>query len=101
MNVVTKRSSDATWNSPAHAVGLFLRGHTLRTAIPTALVVGTILCAVNQGATVMSGQATTGTWVRMAINYAVPFLVASIGYLGARRRAQHHDHNPDASDQGD
>jgi hypothetical protein len=61
----------------------------LRTAIPTALIVGSVLCAVNQGATLLAGQATAGTWVRMAINYVVPFLVASIGYLSAhhiRRR---------------
>ena len=73
------------WNRPIEAVGLFLHGHTLRTAVPTALVVGTVLCAVNQGAILMNGQPTTGTWVRMVINYLVPFIVASIGYLGARR----------------
>jgi len=77
--------SDAGWRRPAEAVGLFLRGRTLRTAIPTALIVGSVLCAVNQGATLAAGQATAGTWVRMVINYLVPFVVASIGYLGARR----------------
>lgn len=77
--------SDAGWHRPAEAVGLFLRGHTLRTAIPTALIVGTVLCAVNQGATLVAGQVTAGTWVRMVINYLVPFVVASVGYLGARR----------------
>lgn len=46
---------------------------------------GTVLCAVNQGATLLADQATAGTWVRMGINYLVPFVVASIGYLGARR----------------
>jgi hypothetical protein len=77
--------TEPTWDRPAQALGLFLRGHTLRTAAPTALVVGTILCAVNQGATQIAGQATTGTWLRMAFNYAVPFVVASVGYLAARR----------------
>lgn len=77
--------SGAGWHRPAEAVGLFLRGHTLRTAIPTALVVGTVLCAVNQGATLVAGQVTAGTWVRMVINFLVPFIVASVGYLGARR----------------
>lgn len=32
-----------------------------------------------------AGEAMTGTWVRMIINYLVPFVVASVGYLGARR----------------
>ena len=78
-------TDNAGWHRPAEAVGLFLRGHTLRTALPTALIVGTVLCAVNQGTTLLAGQATTGTWVRMVINYLVPFVVASIGYVGARR----------------
>ena len=77
---------DAGWDRPVEAIGLFFRGHTLRTAVPTALVVGTVLCVVNQGAILMSGDATTGTWVRMVVNYLVPFVVASIGYLGAHHR---------------
>jgi hypothetical protein len=82
---------DAGWNKPVEAIGLFLRGHTVRTALPTALAVGTVLCAVNQGAILMSGQATTGTWVRMVINFLVPFIVASIGYLGAHHRPRRRD----------
>lgn len=53
--------------------------------LPTALVVGTVLSAVNQGGVVVGGAATTGTWIRVAVNYLVPFLVASVGYLSARR----------------
>lgn len=75
------RDADERWDTVGQAIGLFLRGHTLRTAAPTALIVGTVLCAVNQGATLAEGAA----WVRMVINYLVPFLVASVGYLGARR----------------
>jgi hypothetical protein len=75
--------TDVRWSRPVEAVGLLVRGHTLSTALPTAVVVGTVLCAVNQGATLVTGQAVTGTWVRMVINYLV---LASVGYLGARRR---------------
>jgi len=88
---------EARWNRPVEAIGLFLRGHTLRTAVPTALIVGTVLCAVNQGTILMAGQATTGTWVRMVINYLVPFVVASVGYLGARRAVRRRDRDPDLS----
>jgi hypothetical protein len=49
------------------------------------MVVGTVLSAVNQGAVVLGGDANWATWVRIAVNYATPFLVASVGYLGARR----------------
>jgi hypothetical protein len=78
-------AGNETWERPAEAVGLLLRGRTVRTACPTALVVGTVLSAVNQGFIVIEGQATIGTWVRIAVNYVVPFAVASTGYLAARR----------------
>jgi hypothetical protein len=66
-------------------VRLFCRGVTVRAAARTALVVGTLLSAVNQGAIVWSGEATLGTWARVAFNYAVPFVVASVGFLAACR----------------
>ena len=64
---------------------LFLRGRTARTAAPVAAVVGTVLSAANQGDTVLGGGAGTATWMRVAVNYLVPFCVASIGFLSARR----------------
>ncbi|WP_300008300.1 haloacid dehalogenase type II [Pseudonocardia sp.] len=73
-----------TWSRPSQAVGLFVRGRTARTAAPVALVVGTILSAVNQGDVLLAG-AGPGTWVRVAVNYLVPFCVASLGFLSARR----------------
>ncbi|NUR27742.1 MAG: class I SAM-dependent methyltransferase [Catenulispora sp.] len=50
-----------------------------------AVVVGTVLSLVNQGEVIAGGGATRGTWVRVAVNYLVPFLVASTGYLSGRR----------------
>lgn len=73
---------------------MFLSGCTVRTAGPTAVVVGTILSAVNEGAMLWGGHAGVGTWVQIAINYLVPFLVASIGYLAARRRPHHDEPRP-------
>jgi hypothetical protein len=64
-----------------------------------ALVVGTILSAVNQGATIVDGTATWVTWVRVGVNYCVPFCVASIGFLAARRVPT--DSNALASDHRD
>lgn len=74
-----------TWSRPREAVGLLLRGYTARTAAPVACLVGTVLSAVNQGSVIVSGEATVATWVRVAVNYLVPFLVASTGWLSARR----------------
>lgn len=78
---------ERTWSRPTEAAAMLLRGHTARVASPTALVVGTILSAVNQVDVIAGGEATVGTWVRVAFNYAVPFVVASLGYLAA-----HHVH---------
>jgi SAM-dependent methyltransferase len=33
----------------------------------------------------IGGAASTSTWVRVVVNYAVPFIVASMGYLAGRR----------------
>lgn len=77
-----------TWSRPAEAVWLFLSGRTARAAIPVALVVGTILSAVNQGHLVLAGDVGAATWVRIAVNYLVPFCVASIGFLAACRSDQ-------------
>jgi len=79
-------SDDETWSTAQQVAALALRGRTARTAVPMALIVGTILTAVNLGAIILAGDATTGTWIRLGINYLVPFLVASYGWLSARRK---------------
>jgi len=79
------QARSVTWSHPSQAVLLFLRGATARTAVPVAAVVGTVLSAVNQGDVVLSGTASLWAWGRIAVNYLVPFLVASFGYLSARR----------------
>jgi hypothetical protein len=91
---VTRQGSSGTvaspdgqlkWSRPREAARLFARGVTVGTAGPVALVVGTVLSAVNQGATIIEGSSTWVTWVRVGVNYCVPFCVASIGFLAARR----------------
>ncbi|MBB2497677.1 class I SAM-dependent methyltransferase [Amycolatopsis echigonensis] len=76
-----------SWTRPGEAALLVLRGRTARTAFPVALVVGTVLSLVNQGSTILAGTATASTWIRVAVNYTVPFIVASVGYLAGRRTA--------------
>ncbi len=74
-----------TWSRPGEAVRLLLRGRTVRTAAPIAVVVGTLLSAINQGGVLLDGDSNALTWLRIAANYLIPFLVASAGYLAARR----------------
>lgn len=82
----SRREQDLVWERYPEALGLLVRGATVRVALPTMLVVGTILSVVNQAAVLIDGEANWGTWVRIAINYLVPFLVASVGFLAAHRR---------------
>jgi hypothetical protein len=77
--------SSVTWTTLAEALRLFVRGATLRAGVPVSLVVGTILSIVNQGDKVVGGTATTSTWIRIGVNYLVPFLVSSYGFLAACR----------------
>jgi len=50
-----------------------------------AAVVGCVLSAINEGARIAAGQAGWLTWVQVGLNFVVPFLVASYGYLTAAR----------------
>jgi hypothetical protein len=79
------RQRAPSWTTPRQAFGLFCRGATFSTAAPIALIVGTLLSLVNQLHVVLGGDATWVTWVRVVVNYAVPYSVASIGFLSACR----------------
>jgi hypothetical protein len=79
-------SKRLSWSKPYQAVVLIARGATFRTAGKIAVVVGTLLTAVNQGAVIVAGDATMTTWLRTAANYLIPYTVASIGYLAPFRR---------------
>jgi hypothetical protein len=93
------RAANPVWVRPVDAIGLVLRGRTAHTAGPIAAVVGTVLSLVNQGDVIISGQANASTWVRIAVNYLVPFIVASVAYLSACRRMGGRP-TPDAPRQG-
>jgi hypothetical protein len=73
----------ALWDDYWQAIGMFLAGATMRSATRIALVVGTWLSLVNQGDLLARG---TIPWVKILLNYATPFVVASLGFLAARRR---------------
>jgi len=72
------------------------RGAALRTALAppvarrslaVALVVGTVLNAINQGDVVLAGEQPH--WLKIALTYAVPFFVATYGaYCAAAVQAR-------------
>jgi hypothetical protein len=69
------------------------RPHLTRTVL-TALVVGTVLFAINQLDIVLAGQATASTWIKIGATYLVPFCVANYGLLIACRRPPQHLPSP-------
>jgi len=77
-------TGNLTWSTPVHAVLLILRGATLRTAGRVAVVVGTLLTVINQGSALIHGLDAV-TVARVLANYAIPYCVASVGYLAPFR----------------
>lgn len=51
-------------------------------AVRVALVVGTILVAINQGAALREGPLRAGLLLRIGLTYAVPFLVSLYSMVG-------------------
>ncbi len=74
------------WSTPGEAARLWFARSTLRKTLKIAAVVGTLLSIINQGSVILGGDATTATWVRVGLNYVVPFCVSSLGFLSATRR---------------
>ncbi len=60
------------------------RPHLART-VAVALIVGTVLFAINQLDVLLAGRATGLTWLKVALMYLVPFLVSNYGVLSATR----------------
>lgn len=74
------------WIRPCEALRLLLSGATVRTCLPVALVVGTVLSLVHQGDVVVQATAGLGVVLKVLAHYALPFLTSSTGALLAVRR---------------
>ncbi|HKA05327.1 MAG TPA: nitrate/nitrite transporter NrtS, partial [Acidimicrobiales bacterium] len=73
----------ATWRQTPTVV--LYPPHLKKTAT-IALVVGTILFAINQLDVVVRGDATVVVWVKVAVTYLVPYFVSNAGVLVASHR---------------
>jgi hypothetical protein len=80
------------WRTWREAVRVITFPRHLRSTLTIALAVGSLLFAVNQLDVVLNGDATTVTWIKVAVTYAVPFAVSNLGILTATRRVgpSHH-----------
>jgi hypothetical protein len=75
-----------TWSTLREALSVIAyRPHLFRT-IRIALVVGTILFAINQLDVIVRGHATPFVWFKVALTYCVPFCVSNLGILVATDR---------------
>lgn len=57
----------------------------LRRSLAIALIVGSVLVAINQGDTLLAGTWSPALFWKLPLTYAVPFIVATWGALGASR----------------
>src|SRR5947208_1255182 len=78
-------AADAGGPSPPRLLRVVFSKSSLSKCIPIALVVGTILSLINQGSVIFGGHATDATWLRVGLNYVVPFCVSSSGFYASQR----------------
>ncbi len=91
------RKAVPAWSTWIEAATLIGRGVTFATAVRVAAVVGTLLSVVNQGAVIAAGNAASSTWIRVGVNYLVPYVVSSIGYLAPFRVRPRPRQRPDGT----
>ncbi len=82
----TPERSTPTWTTASEIPRVVLYAPHLRRTLATALIVGTILFAINQLDVVMGGHATMMTWVKVVLTYVVPFVVSNLGIVFATQR---------------
>ena len=79
------RVGSAVWATPREALRVARLPGTLRRTLVIAAIVGTLLSIVNQGELIIRGDGDALTWIRVVVNYLVPFCVSTAGFLGACR----------------
>lgn len=75
------QSKGGWWQQPVHPA-------TVSRGVITAILVGTVLTVINQGDILSGGMITASIWVKILLNYSVPFLVLLYADLKTRTRAQ-------------
>ena len=75
-----------TWENWREAARVVAHRPHLRKTVGVALVVGTVLFAINQLDVVLRGDATASVWIKSAVTYLVPFCVSNYGLLVGSRR---------------
>jgi len=76
-------------NAIAQYCRLALDRRVATRALLVALVVGSILIAINQGDVLLSGQVTSTTLWKLILTPLVPYLVSTHSSVAALRQLQH------------
>jgi hypothetical protein len=71
--------------SPLFTVRLSTR--IVKTAVKVAVVVGTILAAINHGDSIVGGTMESGDWLRVGLTYLVPYSVSRYSAVKVLQRA--------------
>jgi hypothetical protein len=66
---------------------------TVRRALLTALIVGFVLIAINDGPAILSGQLTRERVIQMCLTVFVPYIVSTVSSVSTRRELARRD-NP-------
>jgi hypothetical protein len=82
---VNTRLRPPSWTTWPEAVAVITYRPHLRRTVTIALIVGTVLFAINQLDVVLRGVATAAVGVKSAVTYLVPLCVANAGVLTATR----------------
>ncbi len=81
----TNATNRPTWTSRRQIPTVCAYWPHLKRTVTTALIVGSILFAINQFDVVLRGDASLSVWVKGGLTYIVPFVVSNIGVLIASR----------------
>ena len=60
----------------------------IRRSLTYALIVGTILTAINHGPAILQAQMTPGRWLQVGLTVLVPYTVSTLSSVGAMRKMQ-------------
>ena len=64
---------------------------TVRRAFITAVIVGTILIAINEGPLIVAGQVTRRCVIQMCLTVLVPYVVSTVSSVSTRRELARRD----------
>lgn len=71
--------------SVGEALSICGRREHLRRTLRIALIVGVVLTLINQADVIIGGDASAATWVKVGLNFCVPFVVSNLGLLAGKR----------------